>query len=572
MTTHLLPAAKNSLNEKLNKVRIVYAVVALLSCAVNLLMLTGPLFMLQVYDRVMTSQSVPTLVALLGLVIGLYVMMGVLDFLRVRTLSRLSHWLDSNLSPLAFRSWIVRSLASNNPGYRPIQDLATLRGFMGSPTILALFDLPWFPIYLGVVFFLHVQLGLLATLGAVIVIILAFLNEWLTAGSVGRASQADITESRFADQTHKGAESVLAMGMLGNATAAWSARRNEALFHLQKGAERSEMFAACSKSFRLLLQSTILALGGYLAIKQEISPGMIVAASIIAGRALAPIDQTIGGWRMIKRARLARARLKEYLSYDVETSNVGVKLPVPEGNIVVRNVVKNSFLKDPPADALYILSDINFELKPGDGLGVIGPSASGKSSLARLLVGLWMPDRGSVRIDGATFEQWDPDDIGAHIGYLPQDVELLSGSVAQNIARFDPEADHGDIVEAAQTAGVHEIILGLQDGYSTNVDVALSPLTGGQKQRIALARAIYRCPKLIVLDEPNSNLDADGDIALGQAIAKMRALGSVVVVMAHRPSAIASVDQVLMLNNGRVVEFGQKADVLRKVTRVASIG
>jgi len=527
--------------------------------------------MLQVYDRVLTSQSVPTLVTLLGLVLALYIIMGVLDFLRVRTLSRLSHWLDSGLSPLAFRSWVVRSLSSTNPGYRPVQDIGILRGFMGSPTILALFDLPWFPLYLGVVFFLHVQLGLLALAGACIITIVALLNEWFTSRSIGNAAQADIIESRFADQAHKGAESVLSMGMLGNATSAWVERRNQALYFLQRGSERSEVFTASSKSFRLLLQSSILALGGYLAIKQEISPGMIVAASIIAGRALAPIDQTIGGWRMIKRARLARKRLKEYLERDNVRTGVGVKLPAPQGNIEVRNVVKNSFLKDPPTDALYILSDVSFDLKPGDGLGVIGPSASGKSSLARLLVGLWMPDRGSVRIDGATFEQWDPDDIGPYIGYLPQEVALLSGTVAQNIARFDGDASNDDIVEAAQTAGVHEIILRLQDGYATNVDDALSPLTGGQKQRIALARAIYKQPKLIVLDEPNSNLDADGDIALANAISKMRSLGSTVVVMAHRPSAIASVDQVLMLNNGRVVEFGQKADVLRKVTRVASV-
>jgi len=569
LTTHLLPNSKGPLADKFRKIRVIYVVVGVISCAVNLLMLTGPLFMLQVYDRVLTSQSIPTLIALLGLVIGLYMIMGVLDFLRVRTLSRLSHWLDNGLSPLAFRSWVVRSLSSNAPGYRPIQDLATVRGFMGSPTILALFDLPWFPLYLAVVFFLHVYLGLLATFGALVVVVFALLNERLTSKAVGQAAQADVIESRFADQAHKGAESVLSMGMLGNATHAWSERRNQALYYLQKGSERSEMFTASSKSFRMLLQSSILALGGYLAIQQEISPGMIVAASIIAGRALAPIDQTISGWRLIKRARLARGRLEEYLDRDSQAVPAGVKLPAPHGNIEVRNVVKNSFVKDPAADALYILSDLNFELKPGDGLGVIGPSASGKSSLARLLVGLWMPDRGSVRIDGATFEQWDPDDIGPYIGYLPQEVALLSGTVAQNIARFDGAAAHEDIVEAAQIAGVHDIILRLPEGYATNVDDALSPLTGGQKQRIALARAIYKQPVLIVLDEPNSNLDAEGDIALSNAIEEMRNKGSVVVVMAHRPSAIASVDQVLMLNNGKMVEFGPKADVLRKVTRVA---
>jgi len=551
------------------KVRKGFWSVGVISCVVNLLMLTGPIFMLQVYDRVLTSQSVPTLVALSVLAISLYAAMGLFEFFRKRVLSRVSHWLDSSLSPLAFRSWMVRSLGGHAPGYKPIQDLTTLRGFISSPTILALFDLPWFPIYLGVVYLLHVQLGLLATAGVVVVIILTLLNEWLSSRHMGMAAQADIVETRFAEQVQRNADSVLSMGMLSNTSKAWTGLRNAAQVHSQTGSERSEGFTASSKAFRMLLQSAILGFGAYLALQQEITAGTIVAASIIAGRALAPIDQTLGGWKMIKRAQLSRKRLSEYLSRDAEEPEQTVELPAPTGIIEFDNVSKLTPTNDPSANKVPILSNIKFSLAPGDGLGVIGPSASGKSSLAKLLVGLWMPDQGSVRIDGATFEQWDLNQIGSNIGYLPQHVELIHGTIAQNIARFDPEADHEAIVEAAKLADVHEMILGFPDGYGTNVDIATSPLTGGQTQRIALARAVYKNPVLIVLDEPNSNLDAEGDTALANAINQLRENGSVVVVMAHRPSAIAAVDKVLMLNNGQVMEFGEKTEVLRKITRAA---
>ena len=562
-------STKDVVRERFKKVRSGFLVVGLLSCVVNILMLTGPIFMLQVYDRVLASQSVPTLLALLALAIGLYTMMGLFDFLRARVLSRLSHWLDDQLAPLAFRSWMVRSLNGHAPGYRPVQDLTVVRGFLSSPTVLALFDLPWFPFYLGVVFMLHIQLGLLATAGAIVVLIIAVLNEWLSARSMQMTAQADITENRFIDLTQKNADSVLAMGMLGNTMQTWQGLRNSALSHQQKGAERSEIFTASSKAFRLLLQSSILGLGAWLAIQQEISAGMIVAASIIAGRALAPIDQTIGGWRMIKRAKLAHKRLSEYLSRDAEAVAQDVKLPEPKGFVQVKSVVKYAPSLTPGADRKVILDTIDFSLQPGDGLGVIGPSASGKSTLAKLLVGLSMPDQGSVRIDGATFDQWDIDDIGQYIGYLPQQVELLAGTISQNIARFEFEPDNEDLVNAAKTAGVHEMILSFPDGYATNVDSAISPLTGGQKQRIALARAIYKTPKIVVLDEPNSNLDAEGDAALAHAIGSLRDKGSVVIVMAHRPSAIAAVDKVLMMKDGQVVEFGDKSEVLRKITRAA---
>lgn len=557
----------DAVSEGLTNVRGAFAFVGVFSCIVNLLMLTGPLFMLQIYDRVLTSQSVPTLVVLLGLVIGLFAMMGLFDFLRQRILTRAAHAMDVGIAPVTYNTWLQRSIGDHDPGYRPAQDLATIRGFMSSPTVLAWFDLPWFPIYLAVVFLLHVKLGLLALFGACVVVTLAIVNELVTAKPASRAAQSEMVEGRFADQSRAGADSLIAMGMVDNTRSRWIGQRNLALSQMQSATERSEAFTASSKAFRLLLQSAILALGAYLAIGQEITPGAIVAASIIAGRALAPIDQVIGGWRMAKRARMARNRLGNFLKQPAK-AHKPVELPDPQGHLSVHGVVKHPPNARAP-DSRPILENVTFSLGPGDGLGVIGPSASGKTTLARLLVGLWTPDVGSVRIDGATVEQFTHEKIGRHIGYLPQDATLMPGSVAQNIARFDPDAGDEEIVEAAKIAGVHEMILRIPDGYDTDADTALTPLTGGQRQRIALARAVFRKPRLVVLDEPNSNLDADGDAALAAAIRTLRDSGSVVIVMAHRPSAIAAVDKVLVLSEGRAVEFGDKADVLRKATRVA---
>lgn len=541
---------------------------AALSGVINVLMLTGPLFMLQVYDRVLSSQSVPTLVTLLGFVIALYSMMAIFDFLRARVLSRISHWIDEKLAQPVFEQWIERQGSAQAPGYKPVSDLANVRGLLGSPAFVVLFDLPWFPLYLFVVFLLHFDLGLLATVGAIVVTLIAVLNEWLTGRGAQKAAMMEMAESRFSDEAFRNADSIVSMGMMGGTARHWRGLRGEALGAMQEVSERAESLTSISKAFRMFLQSAILALGAYLVIQQELSGGAIVAASILSGRALAPIDQFIGGWKQLKRARLAYHRLSEFMARNAATpSKAVVDLPEPRGHILFDNVTK--FAPGPSRDRRAILSGVSFALEPGDGLGVIGPSASGKSTLARLLAGVWMPDQGAVRIDGATFDQWGNARIGRHIGYLPQSFDLISGSIAQNIARFDAEAKHEDIVEAAQLAGVHDMILGLADGYATPVDGSFTPLTGGQRQRVALARAIFRKPRLIVLDEPNSNLDAEGDAALSDAILRLRQSGCVVIVMAHRPSAIAAVDKILMLKDGRCMEFGEKTDVLRKVTRVA---
>ena len=542
----------------------------LLSLAINLLMLTSPLFMLQVYDRVLSSRSVPTLVALLVLIVVLYSGMAIFEFLRTRVLSRIAHGVDAKVAPELFQYWLQKSAGGLSPGYRPLSDLSALRSFLSSPYLTAFFDLPWSPIYLFVIFVLHPYLGYLSVAGAVVVAVLALLNEWATGRTMNEASQLEITENRFSDEAQRNADSVLSMGMSLNAAKAWMKQRVESLAKAQAAGERAEVFAAASKVFRMFLQSAMLALAAYLVIQQQLSPGAIIAASILSGKALAPIDQLIGGWKQIRRARLANKRLNDYLAQPLPMNlEPPVALPKPTGQLSLNQVSKYAPNARASGDARMILQGMTFALQPGDGLGVIGPSASGKTTLARLLVGLWMPDQGHLRIDGATYQQWGREHIGPHVGYLPQSFEFMPGSIAQNISRFEPDAKDEDVVAAAQLAGVHQMILSFPQGYATIVDAAVSPLTGGQRQRIALARAVYRMPRLVVLDEPNSNLDVEGDEALSHAIAALRAQGSVVIVMAHRPSAISAVDKILMLKEGRMTDFGLKQDVINRVAQAA---
>ncbi len=557
----------NPLKEMVRKSRASLWSVGLFSCAVNLLMLTSPLFMLQVYDRVLASRSVPTLVALFGLVAALYLFLGLFDLIRNKTMSRMGYRMDVELMALVKRVWISAGLQQARVKARPITDLSIIRQFLSSNGLPALFDLPWVPVYLAIVYLLHAWLGLLATAGAFIVIAATVINELITKKSIGEASEWDLRDAQFADSTNRNAEAIVAMGMTERVTNFWKNLRQNSLSHSQRASSRSEFVAALTKAVRMLVQSGILALGAYLAIYQEITPGTMIAASILAGRAVAPVDTAIGNWKNFIRVRQAYYRLSALLESHQERQST-VKLPEPSGHINLSNVTKLPKRNDGQlGDIRPILQGINFEIKPGDGLGVIGPSASGKSSLARLLVGLWTPDKGTVRFAGATFNQWDRNEVGKYVGYLPQSVELLEGTIRQNIARFDDDASDEAVVAAAQMARVHELILGFPDGYSTEIGSCGVLLSGGQAQRIALARAVFGRPPLIVLDEPNSNLDSEGDEALTAAINELRLCGSCVIVMAHRPSAIAAVNKVLMLNNGKQLEFGSRDEVLRKVTR-----
>jgi PrtD family type I secretion system ABC transporter len=544
--------------------------VGIFSAFINLLMLTGPVYMLQIYDRVLSSGSVSTLMGLFAIVVVLYAFLGLYEFLRRRLLSRAALRLDARVGEEAFR-FALRPESGDNPGSRPVRDLEMIRGFMSGGAITGLFDLPWTPLFLGLIFLIHPWLGLLTLAGAGVVALAALLNHWLTRASIRQAMALDGAERSFVEQAHNDAETLHALGMRDRLVARWRGMHDTALAAGQVGGDRSEGFGAFSKSFRLLLQSGILTMGAFLALRQEITPGMIIAASIIAGRALAPIDQVIGQWRAIGRAKEAHRGL--CAAFDrVPADKPRVDLPAPAGDLRITALTKMApggaeTGIDPPR----LLDRVGFALSAGDGLGVVGNSAAGKSTLARLLVGAWMPDAGHVRLDGATLDQWTPEALGRHIGYLPQSLQMLPGSVGENIARFDPQARDADIIEAARIAGVHEMILGLPDGYATHMDRMTRPLSGGQIQRLGLARAVFGAPRLIVLDEPNSNLDANGDDALAQAIRTMRAKASVVVVMAHRPSAITAVNKILLLHQGRVAKFGDKDEVLQSAPRPVSV-
>lgn len=543
-------------------------VVGLFSAAVNLLMLTGPMFMLQLYDRVLSSGSVATLQGLFVIVVAAYFFLGLYDLLRNRMLSRAAFRLDELAGPAGFDVWLRSGLTAHGTAPRPLNDLATVRGFLSSPAMTGIFDLPWIPLFLAIIFFIHTWLGILALGGAIVVTAMALANQMATQRRLAQAMGMDSAESYFTDQVHRNGTALIPLGMAGKLRSHWRHIHTAGLATGQAASERTEIYAAFSKAFRLLLQSALLALGGYLALQQEISPGMIVATSIIAGRALAPVDQVIGQWRNVVRAREAHKRLKAVMAGtgdDLER----VELPDPIGQLSVRGLTKFAPGQASRTERPPIVQEIGFDLAPGDALGVIGPSASGKSTLARLLVGSWPADTGEIRLDGATLDQWSPDALGRYVGYLPQSLELLAGTIRDNIVRFDPDASDDDLIAAARLAGVHEMILKLPDGYNTRLEYGAPILSGGQTQRIGLARALYGLPKLVVLDEPNSNLDADGDEALAEAIIKMRQAGSTVIVMAHRPSAIAAVNKLMVLNDGRIADFGDKPDVLRRATRAA---
>ena len=562
----------NQFKLALREMRGAIFVVALFSAAVNLLMLTGPLFMLQVYDRILTSRSVETLAVLFALVCILYAFLSFFDFLRLRVLSRTAYKFDATMMPLAQKTWIYQGAASKTGSARPVQDLTTVRQFVGSNAPSAFFDLPWVPLYLALIFFLHFWLGVLAASGAALVIMLTICNELFSRKPLSQSVPYEVNDMQLSQQVHSNADAIVSMGMIGRMVTLWGGTRMQAMSLAQRAGSITETMTASTKGIRMLLQSSILALGAWLAIQQEISPGAMIAASIIAGRALAPVDQVVGNWRNFARTRLAYGRLKELFGTMPPASDP-LELPKPEGFLEVREMAKLSALGDGTSGipGKAILRGLQFKLEPGDALGVIGPSASGKSSLAKLLVGLWMPDNGSIRLDGATFDQWDRELLGDHIGYLPQAVELIEGTIKDNICRFDPNGSDEDVVEAAKLAGIHDMIVGLPGGYEAKVVGAGSVLSGGQAQRIALARAVYKTPALIVLDEPNSNLDADGDAALTNCISSLREAGSTVVVMAHRPSAIASVNLILILKDGKQVDFGSKEEVLQKVKRVSVV-
>jgi len=534
--------------------------VGMFSFFVNLLMLTGPLYMLQVYDRVLQSNSIETLIAISVLMVVLYLFMGVFDFLRSRVMVRVADKFEGLMTDKAFAAWLRGSAKGGKTARAaPLNDVSTLKQFLSGNAPTAFFDMPWVIPFIALIFYLHWTLGILAVVGALIIFVAALFNNIRMKKPLVESLKMRRMEQAFAAQAQRNAEAIEAMGMTGNIKARWKAYNEQGGTDGRMASDRQGGTSAFTKSFRMFLQSAMLGAGGALAVKGIITPGAMIAGSIILGRALAPIQMAVGQWRSFGSARDAYGRLNEFYIENPELEPP-TQLPAPQGVLTVEGVTAA-----PPGGSKAVLANLNFAIKPGQGLGVIGPSASGKSTLAKLLTGVWRPQRGAIRIDGATFDQWDRDTIGKHVGYLPQTVELFDGTITENIARFDPNATDEAVVEAAKWAGVHDMILRLSDGYDTRVGLGNTVLSGGQLQRVALARALYGDPVLIVMDEPNANLDPEGDAALTRAISIARKRQKSVIVMAHRPSAIAAVDLILSLRNGQQEAFGPKEEVMAKL-------
>lgn len=547
------------------------------SAVINVLMLTGSIYMIQVYDRVLSSGSVQTLMSLFAIVVILFALLGLYDFLRARMLTRAAVQFDQALAVPVYQAWVrsgVPGATVQTADAKPMRDLETLRGFIASNTMQGIFDLPFVPLFIIVLFIIHTWIGLLTIVGAVIVLMLAWLNKLVTSGYLRQAAGLENQASAFAQDTRSEAEVVIAMGMMPALTCNWVARHKTALSASQRYSDPSQRLAAFSKSFRMFLQSAILTMGAFLVLQGQMSAGMIIAASILSGRALAPMDQAISQFRGISQAVAAHRSLSTFFA-NLPVAGHRADRPVPKGTLEIRGLTKRappSQAAPSPAERKRLLHQINFSLEPGDGLAVIGHSACGKSTLARLLVGAWTPDMGDVRLGGVTYDQWDPAVLGQSIGYMPQSLTLLPGTIRDNIARFNPEATDTAVIKAAKMAGVHGMILRLADGYQTPVgglpDAAV--LSGGQVQRIGLARAVFCRPALVVLDEPNANLDEAGDRALNQAIYCLRRAGAMVVVMAHRPNVLTAVNKMLVLEDGHMAQFGRKADVLAALKKTAS--
>ena len=534
---------------------------AVISGMSNILMLTGAMFMLEIYDRVLPSRSMPTLVGLLVLAATLFTALGVLDAIRGRILVRIGGSLDEALSGRVYDTLMRLPLrgGARSDGTQPLRDLDAVRSYLSGLGPVALFDLPWIPLYLAICFAFHPLIGLTALAGAIILIALTLLTEILMRAPTRAATEAAVVRSGLAEASRRNAEAVVAMGMAGRIAARWNEANRQYMRSQQEASDLGGGLGATSKVLRMMLQSGVLAVGAYLVINQEASAGIIIAGSILSARALAPVDLAIANWKGFVAARQSWHRLNRLLLASPAQS-APMQLQAPAHRLTVE-----SASGAPPGVAKIVVQDVAFELEAGQGLGVIGPSGSGKSSLVRLLVGVWQPVRGNIRLDGAALDQWSQDALGRHIGYLPQDVELLAGTVAENISRFEPEADTAAVIAAAKIVGVHDLIVRLPSGYDTPIGEQGSALSAGQAQRVALARAFYRDPFLVVLDEPNSNLDSEGEEALTRAILSVRERKGIVVVVAHRPSAIAGVDRLLMMNMGRVQAVGPKDEVLSKV-------
>jgi PrtD family type I secretion system ABC transporter len=527
----------------------------------NLLLLTGPLFMLQVYDRVLASRSEETLVALFALVGLLYVFYGLIEYARGRVVARVGARLQEVLNGPVFRAMLKRSVRRTRDRQGTLQDIDALRALFASPVILALFDMPWTPVFLAAIFIFHPMLGWVAVVGGAILILAAILNQLLTREMTARAAEQAQVSARLVAQAEAARDFVMAQGMGDAIAQRWIGLQTRAVELTMRASDRTGSFSSFIRAFRLFLQSAILAVGAWFVLQNELTAGAMIAASILLGRALAPIDAGVSQWGTVQRARAGWTALKTQLSPDSDPEPVTI-LPSPAAHLEVKSLSLHLQRGDRP-----VLNQVSFHVKPGEALGIIGRSGAGKTTLARVLMGLVAPSAGEVRLAGATLDQYGPQALGRHLGYLPQEVQFFDGTVAENIAQMAERPDDARVVAAAKSARAHDIILSLPDGYDTPVSGAAVALSGGQKQRLGLARALYNDPVILVLDEPNSALDADGTEALNSAIKSMKEAGRAVLIMTHRPTAISACDTLLVLDDGRATGFGPRDQIVKTLVK-----
>lgn len=555
-------SGRTELGEAIHRFRHTFYSLAAFSCVINVIGLTPALYMLQVYDRVLASSNETTLLMLTLLVLGLYGLSGALEFARSSVLIRVGNKLDMSLNQRVFTASFEQNLrrAGGNPS-QAMRDMTSVRQFLTGRGLFAFFDAPWTPVYIAVAYMIHPFLGTITLIGSIILVVLAYFTNLITRKPLADANKASIMANSFADNHLRNAEVIEAMGMLPGLRSRWFAQHRQILSLQTVASDRSARLSTLTRFVRISLQSLILGAGALLVIDGTITAGMMIVCSILMGRALAPVEQLIGTWQNMISTREAYRRLDELLQ-KAPPRGTTLPLPAPKGDLLLENVYASA-----PNSNVPILKNINMHVPAGEIIGIIGPSASGKSTLARLLVGVWEPRSGTVRLDGADVFQWNKDELGPHVGYLPQDIELFSGTIAENIGRFG-QTDADKVIAAAQMAGVHEMILRMPKGYDTQLGGAEGvSLSGGQTQRIGLARALYGDPALIVLDEPNSNLDDVGEAALVNAVAQVKRRGGTVVLITHRMSVLRIVDTLLVMRDGAVTLHGPQADVLQALNQ-----
>lgn len=555
------------IQEVIGRCKASFFAIGFFSMFINLLMLAPPFYMLEVYDRVLTSRSSITLLMLTLILALLIVTIGAIEWVRSRVMVRISTKLDLMLSERVYSASFKQALYTNGMGAssQPMSDLSGLRQFLTGSGVFAFFDAPWIPIYIAVMFYFHPWFGMFTIVGAAIAVLLAVFNERATKAKLLSANKENIGALNLFNSSQRNAEVVSSMGMLENIMALWKRKSHKVLSLQGSASDLGGIISTISRSWRMLIQSLILGLGAYLVINNEITPGLMTAASLLIGRALAPIDQMIGNWKGFVSARGQYARLNEVLQ-TIPADPQRMSLPVPKGDLSVEQIIVT-----PPGGFSPVIKGITFRAPAGASVGILGASAAGKSTLARALLGIWPAQSGKVRLDGADMFQLDRAEVGPYLGYLPQDIELFEGSIADNIARFG-ELDAEKVVDAAKLAGVHDMILRLPQGYDTVIGAHGGVLSGGQRQRIGLARALYGDPKLVILDEPNSNLDDVGERALGEALIKLKQKGTTLFIITHRVSALAFVDNLLVLSEGQIVMSGARDQVLAQLKAQQSGG